>query len=258
METKTDSNRYRLTSFERVVELSRPWLLLGCFILLASFGTWWLAVPVAVATVMAGFVQMHDAIHNSLGLSKQATGFVLTMSALLLLKSGHALRVTHLRHHGQCLGDDDPEGEPAKWTLKQVFVNGPYHIFALRFASLRMAPATKNIQMVETAITFLLLVAFIALYYFTGTLIPLVYWGVAFVLSCLMPLWASYIPHKLASKSPARLAAVKMAHIWTPIISSFAFHHLHHVYPKVPTALLPKAAKELPEPEDDDDHYHPH
>ncbi len=258
MQTKTSGN-FQLTTFEKIVELSRPWLLLGCFIFFASTGIWWLSIPVAVATVLAGFVQMHDAIHNSLGLSKRTTNFVLTMSALLLLKSGHALRVTHLRHHGQCLSDDDPEGEPAKWTLKQVFLNGPYHIFALRFASLRMAPATRNIQLFETAITFLLLAAFVALYFFAGTIIPLVYWAVAFVLSCLMPLWASYIPHKLASRSPARLAAVKMAMLWTPVISSFAFHHLHHVYPKVPTALLPKAAKELPEPEEDDhDHYHPH
>lgn len=258
MEAQPNPSSYKLTTFEKIVELSRPWLLLGSYIVLASFNIWWLAIPVAVATVMGGFVQMHDAIHNSLGLSKPATNFVLTMSALLLLKSGHAIRVTHLRHHGQCLGDEDPEGEPAKWTLKQVFLNGAYHVFTMRFTSLKMAPATRNIQLLETAITFLLLVAFILLYYFTGSIIPLVYWGVAFVLSCLMPLWASYIPHKLASKNPARLAAVKMAHVWTPIISSFAFHHLHHVYPKVPTALLPKAAKELPEPDDDHDDYYPH
>jgi len=258
MKTQTGSSSFQLSSLERMIELSRPWLLLGCFIFLAYNGLWWLAVPVSLATVLAGFVQMHDSIHNSLGLSKRATGFVLTMSALLLLKSGHALRVTHLRHHGQCLSDDDPEGEPAKWTLRQVFTNGPYHIFALRFASLRIVPATRNIQLLETAITFLLLVAFIMIYYFTGSVIPLVYWGGVFVMSCLMPLWASYIPHKLASKSRTRLAAVKMAMLWTPVISSFAFHHLHHVYPKVPTALLPKAAKELPGPDEDDDHYHPH
>jgi hypothetical protein len=35
----------------------------------------------------------------------------------------------------------------------------------------------------------------------------------------------------------------KLAQIWTPVISSFAFHHLHHAFPKVPTALLPLMAK---------------
>lgn len=176
------------------------------------------------------------------------------MSALLMLKSGHALKVTHLRHHGQCLSDNDPEGEPAKWTLRQVFLNGPYHIFTLRMASLKMSPATKNIQILETVITVLILFCFIFLYAFTGSLVGLVYWGVAFILSSLMPLWASYIPHKLAPRNPARLIGVKLAHIWTPIISSFAYHHFHHTYPKIPTALLPKAALELPEPEEHDHH----
>ena len=189
------------------------------------------------------------------GLSKKGHDRLLSLSALLLLKSGHALKVTHLRHHGQCLSDDDPEGEPAKWTLKQVFLNGPYHIFTLRFASLRIAPKTRNIQLLETAATALLLVIFIAFYFAWGSIIGLVYWAVAFVLSALMPLWASYIPHKMASRNPARMASVKTARFWTPILSSFAFHHLHHTYPKVPTALLPKAARELPELEEHD-HVH--
>lgn len=246
---------FQLSPLQRITELLRPWILLGIYLFTASLGIWWLAVPVAFATCLAGFVQLHDTIHNALGLSKKPNDLMLSLSALLLLKSGQALKVTHLRHHGQCLGHDDPEGEPAKWTLDQVFLNGPYHIFALRFASLRIAPKTKNRQLLETAITGLLLAGFVLLYVFTGSVIGLVYWAVAFVLSCLMPLWASYIPHHLASRNPARLAGVKLARIWTPIVSSFAFHHLHHTYPKVPTVLLPKAARKLPEPEEHD-HFH--
>ncbi|CAN5906609.1 hypothetical protein BH11BAC7_BH11BAC7_28130 [soil metagenome] len=260
METQVKSSgSYKLTFFETFIELSKPWLWLGFFIFFAAINMWWLAIPAAFATVLAGFVQMHDAMHNSLGLSKRANEFVLTMSAMLLLKSGHAMRVTHLRHHGQCLGEDDPEGAPANWTLKQVFINGPYHILTLRSASWRISPATRRIQLIETGVTVLLLLAFIAIYYFTGSAIGLVYWCVGFVLSALMPLWASYIPHHIAAKTPARLAAARMACICTPLLASFAFHHLHHIYPKVPTVLLPKASKELPEPDEENhDHYHPH
>jgi fatty acid desaturase len=249
------SDSLKLTPLQQVVELSRPWLLLGGFVLFGSLQLWGLAVLFAVAACLAGFVQMHDTIHHSLGLSKKANDLVLTFSGLLLLKSGHALKVTHLRHHGQCLSDNDPEGAPARWTLKQVFLNGPYHIFALRLASLKMAPNTRKIQLIETALTVLLLIGFVLLYVFTGSILGLVYWAVAFVFSSLMPLWASYIPHRMASRNPARLAGVKLAKFWTPVISSFAFHHLHHTYPKVPTALLPKAARELPEPEEED-HFH--
>ncbi|KAA9340267.1 fatty acid desaturase [Adhaeribacter soli] len=252
---RKSTGNFTLTRAQRLTELARPWLLFSAYLVLASLQLWWLAVPLAFATCLAAFVQLHDSIHNALGLSKKGHDLALTLSALLLLKSGHALKVTHLRHHGQCLSDNDPEGEPAKWTLKQVFLNGPYHIFALRFASLRIAPKTRNIQLFETALTGVLLLAFVLLYVSTGSLVGLVYWGVAFVLSALMPLWASYIPHKMASRNPARLAGVKAARFWTPVISSFAFHHLHHTYPKVPTALLPQAARELPEPEEHEHHH---
>ncbi|MFB9862873.1 fatty acid desaturase [Rufibacter immobilis] len=246
---KISTSHFTLTRAQQIMELSRPWVLLAVYVLLAWQQLWWLAVPVAFATCLAAFVQLHDSIHQSLGLTKKSHSLLLTLSALLLLKSGHALKVTHLRHHGQCLSEDDPEGEPAKWTLKEVFLNGPYHIFTLRFASLRIAPNTRRLQLLETGLTVLLLVGFIALYSMTGSLVGLVYWAVAFVLSALMPLWASYIPHRMAHRNPARLAGAQSAQFWTPIISSFAFHHLHHTYPKVPTALLAKAARELPEPE---------
>ena len=247
---------FELTSLQRAIEITRPWLLLAIYMVCAAFHLWWLAVPIAGITCLASFVQMHDTIHNALGLSKKNNELLLTLSGLLLLKSGHALRVTHLRHHGQCLSDNDPEGIPARWTLKQVFLNGPYHIFMLRLASLKMAPNTRRIQWIETAATLLLLFGFIALYIITGSLAGLVYWGVAFVLSCLMPLWASYIPHRMASRHPARIVSVRMARFWTPILSSFAFHHLHHTYPKVPTALLPDAAKLYPETEEEEHHHH--
>ena len=254
-EARAKQSDFRLSKGQRTIEILRPWVLLAFYIAFAFYGIWWLAIPAALATCLAAFVQLHDSIHNALGLSKKGHDRLLALSALLLLKSGHALKVTHLRHHGQCLSDDDPEGEPAKWTLKQVFLNGPYHIFALRFASLRIAPNTRNRQLAETAATALLLLLFIAFYLVWGSVIGLVYWAVAFVLSALMPLWASYIPHKMASRNPARLAGAQAARFWTPILSSFAFHHLHHTYPKVPTALLPKAAQELPKPEDHD-HFH--
>ena len=78
-----------LTPAQRVVEVLRPWVLLGAYIAFALLHIWWLAVPAALCAILAGFVQMHDTIHNALGLSKQANSLLLTLSALLLLKSGH-------------------------------------------------------------------------------------------------------------------------------------------------------------------------
>lgn len=106
---KTESP-LRLSSSQRAVELLRPYLLLTLYLSAAAAGWWLLAVPLAVGTCLAGFVQMHDAIHHSLGLSRRRHDLVMSISGLLLLKSGHGLQVTHLRHHGRCLKHDDPEG----------------------------------------------------------------------------------------------------------------------------------------------------
>ncbi|MBC6990688.1 MULTISPECIES: fatty acid desaturase family protein [Hymenobacter] len=254
MNPNTAAAYLQLTPRQRVVELARPWVLVALYIGTAVAGAWWLAVPLAVAVCLAAFVQMHDAMHNALGLSKKNNERVLTLSALLILKSGQAMQVTHLRHHGRCLTDDDPEGAPATWSFARVLWQGPYHILMLRRESLRIAPKTRNRQLLETAATVFILAVFVGLYYYLDSAIGLVYWAVAFLMSATMPIWASYVPHHVASRNPAARVAAAMAQIWTPVVSSFAFHHVHHHYPRVPTALLHRAAAELPPPPEE--HHH--
>ncbi|QIL75810.1 fatty acid desaturase [Hymenobacter sp. HDW8] len=244
----------QLTTQQRRIELARPWVLAALYVAAALAGWWWVAVPLAVAVCLAAFVQMHDAMHHALGLSKAANERVLALSALLILKSGHAMQVTHLRHHGRCLTEEDPEGAPANWRFSRVLWQGPYHILTLRRESWRIAPHTRRKQLIETMYTVALLAAFVGLYVFAGSLVGLVYWGVAFFMSATMPIWASYIPHHLAVQNPAARVAASLAQIWTPVVASFAFHHVHHHYPRVPTALLPRAAAELPAPPEHEHH----
>lgn len=209
----------------------------------AAAGWWIIAVPLAFGAALAGFVQMHDAIHRSLGLSKSGDDLVLSLSGLLLLKSGHALQVTHLRHHGRCLKEDDPEGVCATWPFYRVLFEGPLHIFTMRFYSYKTGVNLRRFQIIETLATVLIVLGAIALWYFLGSWTGIVYWAVAALLSATIPVWAAYIPHRLAPENPAVRSAGKIAQIWTPVISSFAFHHLHHAFPKVPTALLPALAQ---------------
>jgi fatty acid desaturase len=239
-ETSTEA---RLSPGQRALELVRPWFLLSVYAGLAAAKLWWLAVPAAAVTCFAAFVQMHDAIHASLGLPKRRNELVLFLSGLLLLKSGHALRATHLRHHGKCLGEDDPEGAPARWPLRRVLLRGPFHILALRMDALRIAPRTRGVQMLETLATIAVLAGAVLLYTRAGNAAGLVYWAVAAIISSLMPVWAAYLPHRLAAEHPMVRAGGRLAQAWTPILTSFSFHHVHHRLPKVPTALLPTVAR---------------
>ena len=235
-----------LTSTQRMIELLRPWMLFALYLISAVEGWWVVAVPVAVASCLAGFVQMHDAIHYSLGLSRRGHNIVLFISGLLLLKSGHGLQVTHLRHHGKCLKHDDPEGVCATWPFYRVLIEGPLHLFWMRFYSLKTAPNLRTLQILETVATIGLIVAAVGAYTIYGSLAGLVYWAVAVLMSATIPIWAAYVPHRLAPEHPSVRIGGKIAQIWTPVISSFAYHHLHHAFPKTPTALLPALAK-LPE-----------
>jgi fatty acid desaturase len=248
----------QLTPVQRAIELLRPWILLGLYLLAAAKGWWWLAVPLAVAMCLAAFVQMHDAVHRSLGISKAAHDFVLLTSGLLLLKNGHGLQVTHLRHHGRCLKDDDPEGVCATWPFYRVMLEGPFHIFGMRFYALRRASHTMRFQVIETLATVVVLAIVVGTYFLFGSYIGLVYWAVAASLSATIPIWAAYLPHRLAPEHPAVRSAGRIAQIWTPVISSFAYHHLHHAQPKIPTALLSVAARRTSSSEYEAHVYEPH
>ena len=71
MQPNTLAAHLQLSPAQQRLELLRPWLLLGAYLLTASLGWWWLAVPLAVAVCLAGFVQTHDAMHQALGESGQ-------------------------------------------------------------------------------------------------------------------------------------------------------------------------------------------
>src|ERR1700677_969097 len=92
-----------LRRWHRAGELARPWLLLAAYVVVCVERWWPLAPFLALACFLAAFVQLHDAMHRSLGLSPRVNDLVIAASGLLLLKSGHALLATHMRHHGRVL-----------------------------------------------------------------------------------------------------------------------------------------------------------
>jgi beta-carotene hydroxylase len=224
-------------------KILRPWLLLVGYVAVSESGHPVLALPLAVATCLAAFVQMHDAIHESLGLSKRGHALVLTVSAQLLMKSGHALKATHLRHHGKCLGGDDPEGAPAHWPLGRVLFAGPFHILALRREALRIAPRLARRQVLETVATAFVVAMAVAAYFLWGSLTGLAYWAVAALVSAAMPLWASYIPHRLAPRAPAVRAAARVSRLWTPVLNSFAYTMSTTPIPGCPQRSCPRSAE---------------
>jgi beta-carotene hydroxylase len=88
--------------------LARPFLCTAAYAVCAWQGLWPLA-PVAVFALFVSIVtSAHDAVHGSLGLSKRGTEWALFALGALVLESGHAYRLTHLRHHKVFPGPTTP------------------------------------------------------------------------------------------------------------------------------------------------------
>ena len=230
---------------QTVYELARPLLLFSVFVVASTFRLWLVAGPAALACFLASFVLLHDVMHNALGLPRRTNELVIAVSGLLLLKSGHGLRATHLRHHGRPLDEHDPEGGVVHWPLWRIVLAGPFHVLGNRALAMRLSKTTRREQAVETAATAVAILLALALYYFGGSPAGLLYWAIAATLSATLALWAAYIPHVLSSRHPLVRAASWASRWWTPVLSSFAFHHLHHRYPRVPTGLLSTLAKDV-------------
>lgn len=234
-----------LSPGHRAAELARPWLLLAAYVVVCLEGWWPLAPLLALACFLAGFVQLHDAMHRSLGLPRAVNELVIAASGLLLLKSGHALLATHMRHHGRVLARDDPEAGVVHMRLLRVLWAGPFLVLGNRRRALEIAPRTRVSQLAETGLTLLLLAAAIEMERRWGSPAGLVYWAVAAILSGTMALWAGYLPHTLSSQRALIRWAAWGARGWTPVLNSLAYHDLHHRFPRVPTSLLPALAGKM-------------
>jgi fatty acid desaturase len=245
MDPAAGTDAFVLSGRERAVELARPWILFAAYVGVCAQGWWLLALPLAVGCFLAAFVQLHDAMHRALGLPKVWNDLVIAASGLLLLKAGHGLLATHMRHHGRVLAEDDPEAGVVHWRLARVLWAGPFVVLGNRRRALQIAPRTARTQLAETALTVVLLGAAAEMAHRWGSPAGLIYWAVAATLSATMALWAGYLPHTLSSKEPIVRWAAWAARGWTPVLNSLAYHDLHHRYPRVPTSLLPALAAQL-------------
>src|SRR5688500_16451369 len=98
----------------------------------------WLAPGVAL--FLAAFTLAHDLAHGALGLTRRTNRVLLSLAGALMLTSGHAMRVAHLRHHARPLADDDYEGASARGSLGRALLLAPWFAFAVRREAWRRAP----------------------------------------------------------------------------------------------------------------------
>src|SRR5262245_60611262 len=103
-----------LSSLELVHELSLslPWLAASW--LAAAHGHYVLALGASFMFFLTGLRQVHNAYHYALGISRNATEFVMFVLSILMLGSMHAVQLTHLLHHRSLMTEDDVEAASSR------------------------------------------------------------------------------------------------------------------------------------------------
>lgn len=228
---------------QRAIELGRPLILVASFLVAAHFvGPW--ATPLAFGCVFAIAILVHDLLHNALHLPRWWSEIALSFFALFLIKSGHALRESHLRHHQLCLTDADEEGRVAHQSILRLVLTGPWIALRARFTAFRSGARSRGWQAVENALNaacFLALVGAAA----RGSIAAGLYLGAVILITLTAPIWGAKIPHSLPTTHPLVQWLQLRVGRWTPAACSVLFHELHHRAPRLPVSLLARHRAEI-------------
>jgi fatty acid desaturase len=191
------------------------------------------ATPFAVLLFLAAFAMTHDTTHGALRIPGRLNEIALSLSAAVMLMSGHALRRSHLEHHKHPLADGDIEGEAARYPFHVALLLSPRTTIRWTTESYRLAhPRERRAIVVETfattAITVLLLV--------TGSAVCQLYVATALTMRLFMGVWASNLTHR----TPHWLVACArpFEKLGSVLAKSLVHHELHHRRPAIPCARL--------------------
>lgn len=221
------------------VLLPLPWLLAEC--LAVRHDLWPVALAASFYFYLTGLRLVHDSFHGNLGLPRRATDLLLLVMSVLMLGSMHAVRLTHLRHHRECLGDDDVEGSVAHRSAWGAVWWGPAFPVQLHAAALGLA-SRRQLRWVRAEIALNLL--------WIGTVLAsghaiLVYHICAMILGQMLSgFFAVWTVHHDCDRW--QQIARTLRHRLKSAVAFDMFYHLeHHLYPKVPTRHLPTLAQRL-------------
>lgn len=229
-----------LSRFEVVRELALPFVAFGFAGLAGVAHCWPLLALASGAMFMAGLRVTHGAFHHSLGLGKLANEALMFALSALLGGSMHAIEVTHLRHHRDCLADDDVEGRIAALGFWRALSDSPRYPFAIHAAALRHGtPRQRRWIVAELAVAVFLQ----ALIWRSGNA---VFQGIAvslYVANASAAIPGIWFVHRGCRHGDDMIARSTRSR-WLAWLTIDMFHHAeHHAFPAVPTCRLRELAR---------------
>jgi fatty acid desaturase len=223
----------------RELLLPAPWLALS--LLAARHELWPLAIVGSFYFFLTGLRLVHDTFHGNLGLPRRANDAVLATLSLLMLGSMHAVRLTHLQHHRDCLGDDDVEGATARWSAATALLWGVLFPFRLHAAALWRANRPQRRWILAELSLSGTSVAAVSLWGAPSLRYHFVAMAVGQALS---GFFAGWTVHHDCDRWQ-QIARTLRHRVKSTVACNMFYHLEHHLYPRVPTCRLSELAERL-------------
>lgn len=235
----------RVTPFQRVWSILRPVFCVAAYFIFAVHG-WWIPAVLAVAGLMfITYVSTsHDLLHRTLGFSRAVNDVLLSGTEMLVLRSGHAFRLTHLQHHRHFPQDDDVEGLVARlpwWRALLSGIGNQSRLFL--WAWQRARGKDRKWMAVEAAWAIGLGLMSVALW--PVTKVVLIYVGLIVTSSWLYPLATVWIPHRVEGTNKLTQTYAVRGRLVPELFLQHTYHLEHHLYPAVPSYHWRKLAERL-------------
>lgn len=220
--------------------LNFPWLIIS--LILAYFEFYIIAFPFSVLFFLATLRQVHNGIHQSLGLGKKWTRFSLFLNSIFMSVSTSAIKFNHLQHHKYNLSEKDYEGKPATMKWFQALLYGPIFMVNLHLNTIKFGNKKYRINLFLETIG--IIVIFSIIVYFKIKF--LIYHMIVMALGeGLMAFFAVWSVHHDTLENP-EFARTQRGDSWKNLMSMGMFYHLeHHLFPAVPTHNLKELSKRL-------------
>ncbi len=186
----------------------------------------------------------HDLVHASFGIGRTTTDILLFVVGALLLESGHAYRISHLRHHRTFPGPDDPEGDPARWSFLRALLHGPFflpRLWCWAWQRSRSNRRERAFLLAEAA--FAILFPVVGFWIHDAAMV--VYATLVLVGSWIYPAFTVHLPHHGYGSTSLTQTRTLRGRIVPHLFLELTYHLEHHLYPAVPSARLALLARRL-------------
>lgn len=232
----------KLSTKGKIIEncLNIPWLIISLFI--AYKGYYFLAFPLSGIYFLTTLRQVHNGIHNSLGLSRKATRISLLINSIFISVSASAIKFNHLRHHKYNLSKEDYEGITATMKWYEAILYGPIFMFNIHLNTIKKGNSTYRKQLfLET----FLIILFVTISIYFKWIFFIYHIIVMMFFEGLMAFFAVWSVHHDTEQNP-EFPRTQRGAGWKSFISADMFYHLeHHLFPSIPTHNLKKISKRL-------------